>query len=118
MPIGTCDPATRGQAFNAVTIERPAPNLSGSVLADVHYTWDGISVRETGCNGPITFIRVRNTSTMTAWADLPNKKQGNKWIQIDPGTDVTTTSQGQLNNLGLVNFADAAGVNVVFVQPA
>lgn len=116
MPIGTCDPATRGATYNELTIERPAPNSSGSVLAEVHYTWDGTSVRP-NCNGPVIFIRTRNTSNMPAWANLPAKKRGSTWIQIDPGTDVTTTSAGQINNLGLSTAADIAFVDVVFTQP-
>jgi hypothetical protein len=117
MPIGTCDPATRGDAFNSVTLEKPLPNGSGSVLADVHYGWDGISVRP-DCDGPVLFLRTRNTGTQTAWAPLPNKKKPPLWVQIDPGTDVTITAQGQLNNLGLTKYSDVAGVGLVFTQPA
>lgn len=118
MPIGTCDPATRGQAYNEIVIERPAPDSSGSVVCDIRFGWDGVSTRETGCDGPITRVHVRNNSNIIAWANLPAKKAGNRWIQIDPGTDVITTSQGQLNNLGLTKVSDVANVNVVFVQPA
>src|SRR5688572_20621668 len=117
MPIGTCDPATRGHPYNAITIERAAPNSSGAVLADMHYNWDGVSVRP-NCDGPVIFLRTRNTSNMTAWALLPNKKKPPLWIQIDPGTDVTITAAGQLNNLGLSNASDVSGINVVFTQPA
>jgi len=115
--IGTCDPATRGDSFNSVTIEEHAPNLSGSILVDVKYGWDGVSVKPS-CDGPVSSIRLRNTSTQTAWANLPNKKKGNLWQVINPGTDVTTSNQGQLNNLGLSNYSDVAAVTVVFTQPA
>ncbi len=117
MPIGTCDPATRGQAYNAVTLEKPAPNGSGSVLIDIHFGWDGVSVRP-NCNGPVSYLRARNTSNMSAWALLPMKKRGSKWVQADPGTDVTTTAAGQLSNLGLSSYQDVLGVDITFTQPA
>lgn len=105
MPIGTCDPATRGETYNSVTIE------SGPVLVDCKYGWDGVSTRETGCDGPVQSIRVRSTGTVSWYARLPNKKKGNKWIEIPPGTDVTY-SGGQLNSLGLQNYSDVAGVSL------
>jgi hypothetical protein len=70
MPIGTCDPASRGDAYNSVTLEERAPNGSGSVLTDVRYGWDGVSVMP-NCDGPVSYLRTRNTSTMTAWATQP-----------------------------------------------
>ena len=116
MPIGTCDPATRGDTFNATQLEKPLPNLSGSVLVDIRWGWDGVSVRP-NCDGPVQSLRVRNNGTQTAWASLPNKKKAPLWVQIDPGTDVTTSSPGQLSNLGLSNYADVVGVTLAFVQP-
>jgi hypothetical protein len=116
MPIGTCDPASRGDAYNSVTLEERAPNGSGSVLTDVRYGWDGTSVMP-NCDGPVSYLRTRNTSNMTAWAMLPNKKRGSKWVQIDPGTDATITAAGTLRNLGLENYSDVAGVGVQWTQP-
>src|SRR5580765_5514442 len=98
MPIGTCDPATRGEAFNEDTVEQPNPNGSGSVLANIRWDWDGVSQKPT-CNGPVISIRTRNTSNSPGWVNLPKKKKGNPWVQVDPGTDVTISAQGQLNNL-------------------
>lgn len=127
MPIGTCDPATRGDAFNATSLERPAPDGSGSVLIDIHYGWDGVSVRP-DCNGPVWYLRVRNNSALPAWALLPNKKQGQLWMQGDPGTDqiignATAASRtggvtNQLTSLGLLNYQDVAGIGVTFTPPA
>jgi len=131
MPIGTCDPATRSQLFNEQQLERHAPDNSGSVLVDVHYGWDGTSTKEsaggTGCDGPVWYLRVRNTSAMTAWAVLPNKKQGNTWIQGGPGVDqiigsptVASRTGGvatQLANLGLSNWKDVLGTTITFTQP-
>lgn len=117
MASGTCDPASRGDAFNAVTIEKPLPNGSGSVLVDCHFGWNGTSLRP-NCDGPVSFLRTRNNGTQTAWANLPGKKKPPLWVPIDPGTDVTITSPGQLSNLGLTNYSDVAGVDLVFTQPA
>jgi hypothetical protein len=117
MPLGTCDPASRGDAYNQLTEEVPLDDGSGSVLIDCHYGWDGTSVRPT-CDGPVSFLRTRNTGTSAAWALLPNKKKAPLWVQIDPGTDVTITQKGTLNNLGLVNVTDVQGVGFVFANPA
>jgi len=116
MPSGTCDPASRGEASNQLTVEVPNPNGSGAVLIDIRYGWDGVSVRP-NCEGPVLSLRTRNLSNSTAWANLPNKKRGNTWVQIDPGTDVTVNAQGQLNNLGLSNLSDVLGVWPVFTNP-
>lgn len=116
MPVGTCDPASRGEASNAVTIEERAPDGTGGILVDVRFGWNGTSVRP-NCDGPVSSIRARNTSGQPAWASLPLKKRGDTWIQLAPGTDVTTTSQGQLRNLGLENYSDVAGVALTFTQP-
>jgi hypothetical protein len=116
MPSGTCDPASRGDAYNQVAEEVPAPDGSGSVLIDCRFGWDGTSVMP-NCDGPTQSIRTRNNSGQTAWASLPNKKKAPPYVQIDPGTDVTVTAQGQLNNLGLTKYSDVAAVQIVFTKP-
>lgn len=120
MPIGTCNPASRGEAFNQFSVEIPAPNRSGSVLIVGRYTWDGVSQRNVGagCDGPVIHLELKNTSNMTAWAMLPDKKRGNKWIQADPGTDVITTNQGLLDNLGVSNALDVITTKWSFTNPA
>ena len=118
MPVGTCDPVSRGEAFNYFAIEVRLPDGSGYVLADCHYDWDGVSTRATGCDGPVIYLRTRNTGAMPAWALLPDKKRGDPWVKIDPGTDVTTTAKGPLNNLGLSNAKDVQSVRLSFVDPA
>lgn len=118
MPIGTCDPASRGAPYNEFAIEIPLPNASGYVLIDCRYDWDGVSTRATGCDGPVIYLRTRNTGTQTAWALLPDKKKAPLWVQIDPGTDVTITQKGQLSNLGLSNASDAHTVTFTFTDPA
>lgn len=98
------------------TISYQTPNGSGYVLFDIDYTPDGVSVRP-NCDGPITRIRTRNTSNQPMWVLLPAKKRGNPWIQVDPGTDVTTTNTTVLTNLGVSAFSDAASSEVVYTQP-
>lgn len=120
MPIGTCDPASRGngETYNEFAIELPLPDRSGYVLIDCRYTWDGTSTRATGCDGPVIFLRTRNTGTSTAWAMLPDKKKAPLWVQVDPGTDVTITQKGQLANLGVSSATDVQSVTFSFINPA
>jgi hypothetical protein len=120
MPIGTCDPATRGQAHNktALAQEIPAEIGGGAVLYEIVWDWDGVSVIP-NCNGPIVSIHVRNTNpTATVWVLLPSKKKGSLWVQIDPSTDSTVTQQGQLNTLGLTTRADVDRIGFWFTDPA
>lgn len=98
-------------------MEFPSPSRTGSVMVDIQYGWDGVSVMP-NCDGPITSLRTRNTSTDTAWALLPNKKKVPLWVQIDPGTDSTITAAGTLKNLGLTNCSDVLDASVVYTQPA
>lgn len=113
MPIGTCDPATRGDAFNTMEL---AGGVNASVVVTVRFGWDGVSVRP-DCDGPVRDLRVRNTGTDTHWALLPAKRNGDKWVAIPAGTDTTVSSPGQLSNLGLSNYSDVAGVQITDVQP-
>lgn len=108
MPIGTCDPASRGDAFNITETAEGG----GDILITIRWGWDGVSTRETGCDGPIQDIRVRNVSTITYYAQLPNKRRGDKWVAIPPATDSTISGPGQLRNLGLENYSDILGVRL------
>lgn len=110
MPIGTCDPASRGDAFNIVEI------VEGQVSILCRYGWDGVSVMPT-CDGPVEDIRVRNTGTVTMYATLPNKRRGGKFIEIPPGTD-STLSGAQLTSLGLTSYSDVAGVGLHYTSTA
>jgi len=117
MPLFSCDHNARGEAFNEFAIEVRSPGGSGSVLVDVRYTWDGTSAWP-NCNGPITFIRTRNTSQENAWALLPDKRKGSPWVLIAPGTDSTITAKGTLSNLGLTEAVDAQRASITFTAPA
>jgi len=116
--IGTCDPATRGGTFDAVTVTATAPNKSGVVTVDIRWTWDGTSVRPS-CAGPVTRLLQTNTSNQNAWINLPNKATGNKWMLISPGANSTTTNTTQLATmLGTRNYSTVRGLSIVFTQPA
>ena len=107
MPEGTCDPASRGDLYNVTETAEGG----GDVLITIRWGWDGVSTRETGCDGPVQDIRVRNVSQLTYYANLPNKKRGGRNIAIPPGTDVTL-SGGQLRSNGLENYSDVVGVQL------
>lgn len=79
MPLGTCDPGTRGDAYN--TQEMSIAN--GDVTLTVRYGWDGVSTRETGCDGPLVdgtgagnrwAIRAVNLSQTTYYAHTVGKR--------------------------------------------
>lgn len=116
--LRTCDTAPiTGTTDKSFALEIPNPDYSGSVLADVHYVWDGVSVWP-NCDGPVTSLRTRNTGDTTGWALLPDKKKAPLWMQINPGTDVTITAKGQLANLGLSNASDVQSVTITYTNPA
>ena len=120
MPIGTCDPASRGESYNELDLAVALPDGSGQVLITCRYTWDGVSTRYVapGCDGPVIYLRTRNTGDMPAWAMLPDKKKPPLWIQVNPGTDVVVTQKGQLANLGVSNASDVVAVTWSFTDPA
>jgi hypothetical protein len=111
MRTGVC---TGPQGF---ALEIPLPNASGYVLCEVAFTADGVSLYP-NCDGPVDSLRTRNTGTQTAWALLPDKKKPPLWVQIDPGTDITVSAAGQLNNLGLTKASDIRSVRLSFTNPA
>lgn len=115
MPVGTCDPATRGQAFNVMELAAGG----GQVIITVRYSWDGVSTRSTppvGCDGPVKDVRIRNLSLISYWALLPSKKVGNPWFEMLPGSDQTFQG-GQLGVVGLQTYSDCAGVTITDVSP-
>lgn len=107
MPEGTCDPASRGDEFNVTETAEGG----GDVLITIRWGWDGVSVRP-DCDGPVRDIHVRNVSQTTYYANLPNKKKGNRNIEIPPGTDVVISGTGQLKQYGLENYSDCIGVQL------
>jgi hypothetical protein len=115
MPAGTCaDIAAANGGFLNVTAEKALPG-GGYFGFDCRFTPDGVSTPP-NCNGPIDAIHVYNTGSVPGYARLPNKRRGNKWIEVPPGVDSTitqqTTGSNSLNSLGLETYADAAGVGL------
>lgn len=104
MPLGTCDPASRGDQWN--TDEYAVDN--GNVVVTIRWDWDGVS-QMPNCDGPVIDIRLRNSSQLTYYCNLPAKKKGLRNIEIPPGSD-TTYSGVQLKQAGLENYSDTTGV--------
>ena len=121
--------ATGNGGYLDMMIEKAVPDRTGVILTRVFWTPAAGASRATGCDGPVFRIRTRNTSTMTAWALLPNKTVGNKWLRLDPGDDFLVDTrpppagngaadQTIINNLGLTTYAAVAGVGITFTNPA
>lgn len=104
---GTCDPASRGQAFNVQELSV----ANGGVTLTVRYGWDGVSVKdsEEGCDGPLVngtgpaanrwAIRaVNNTTDTTYYAHTLGKRGQPRTITLLPGQTSTYTAQQAANN--------------------
>lgn len=106
---GTCDPASRGAAYNEMQ------QVNGPMEVYARYGWDGVSVRdsETGCDGPVLLLRGTNTSTNETWyAHFEGRKH--QWVNVSfaPGESRQITSSGQLRQLGVPNRSDLDGMYV------
>lgn len=110
MPAGTCDPATRGDAFNVMQLAVG----NGDVMVTIRYGWDGTSTRETGCDGPL----VNGTGSGNVWAvSYLNAGQATYYmhtigrngqarsLRINPGASGTLT-KAQAASQGYVNVSD------------
>lgn len=105
MPIGTCDPATRGEASNEETLQR------GTVLITVRFGWDGVSVRP-DCVGPILSVRVFNaTGNPSWWYKTVGKRGQPRSYEIPPGTNVTFNA-GQASSRGYDTNQDFYGLEL------
>lgn len=111
--------AATAEGYLSQQKEEPAPG-GGSVLIDCRWHPAAGATRAAGCDGPVFYLRVRNNSGVLGRALLPNKKQGQPWLDGAPGTDVILDTvarpgdQTTLNNLGLVNYADVTGTRITF----
>jgi hypothetical protein len=114
---GNCDPASRGETQNEFEIDVPIQGQPGAYMAvECHFTWDGVSVWPF-CDGPVIYLRTSNTSVVTVWALLPDKKRGDPWVAIPPGTTTITRKQ-DLSTLGLSNATDVQRVTLTAISPA
>lgn len=118
MPIQSCDPAVLGPDAGSREERVNAPDGSGYVGIKWRFTWDGVSAWP-DCDGQVTMLEYQNSSAMPAWAELPAKKQGVKWIVLDPHTPATTiTKRNDLVQLGLSNNSDIQPQNrLTFTAP-
>lgn len=105
--IGTCDPATRGMAYNEMQ------QVEGPVEVYVRYGWDGVSTRETGCDGPVLLLRGTNTSATETWYGHFQGRKGT-WVLVTlaPGQVVQVTSSGTLKQMALSNRSDLDGLYI------
>ena len=102
--IRSCDPAAYGVLFNVVQYAVD----NGNVEVTITWDWDGTSTWP-DCDGPVQSIRVRNSSSITYYCNLPAKRRGLRNFEIPPGTD-NTYSGNQLRLAGVDRYADTLGV--------
>ncbi len=109
MPIGTCDPATRGQSYNEFEIAY----FNGAVVVKGRYGWDGVSTRETGCDGPLLRIQgINTTPDKTYWAWFLGRNGQARSIEMPPGFN--SIAQGAvLTGQGFNDYSDVeAGITI------
>lgn len=105
MPEGTCDPATRGMAYNEIEQQ------SGPVTVYGRYGWDGVSERPE-CDGPVSLVRGTNASEDDTWY-VHFQGQSGTWrtVTLAPG-ETREIVQPELTQLGLADYADLRGLYV------
>jgi hypothetical protein len=110
MPIGTCDPATRGQTNNMAEVDF---TFDDQVLVKliILFGWDGVSVKP-NCDGPLTSIQGINLSaTATYYGWFLSKSGTARSITMPPGFNQTIINP-QLRNQGFRNYSDTDGIDV------
>lgn len=111
MPVGTCDPASRGQVFNEGALQ------VGPILVEYRYGWDGESTRETGCVGPLQRIRVTNLSPAESWpaqtwyVHMKGRRGQPKVFELPPSFQ-DTFNAAQLANRDLLDNTDLEDLQV------
>lgn len=113
MPAGTCDPASRGDAYNSAALSID----NGAVTVEYRFGWDGVSTRETGCVGPLVAgpvgdrwaMRVTNTTTTTYYAHFLGRRGRPRVVTLDPET-TRTWLPAALRVAGFEDSSDAQGM--------
>lgn len=109
MPEGTCDPASRGQAYNETSM---AQGYNGEVQITFRFGWDGVSVRP-DCVGPVTYILGTNNSTTTTYyAHMKGRRNNPITISLAPGETKEETNRQRIRNLGLETNQDVEGLSI------
>lgn len=110
MPEGTCDPATRGAAYNEMI------QMEGPVTIYARYGWDGVSVKP-DCDGPVSLIRGTNASTTETWyVHFKGRKGTWRAVPLAPGETREVTANNQLRQLGLADASDLEGIYITRSQ--
>jgi hypothetical protein len=125
MVLGTCDPASRGDAFNSGEL------AYGPVRVQYRYGWDGTSTKDTGgCAGPLVqgtgvasnrwAIKVENSSPVDTWyAHFKGRKGQPKVVEITPGL-VASFNLSQCVARGFSDSTDVEGLLITqsLIPPA
>ena len=102
MPIGTCDPASRGAAYNEFDLEINHVRVWG------RFGWDGVSVRP-DCDGPLIRIWARNDAGVTKYAWFQGRKGQPKSLEMVPGFN-DSWGAAVLANRGFASYQDIEGL--------
>lgn len=105
MPAGTCDPASRGDTWNVLSLDYLG------VILTVEYGWDGVSTRATGCVGPINTVRVQNTAGASRWWHTVGKRGQPHTYEIPANTNQTFT-KNQARQRGFDDNTDFEGLTI------
>lgn len=111
MPAGTCDPASRFEPFNILQLAVG----NDDVFVTIRYGWDGVSTKETGCDGPLVngtgpasnrwAVSYRNSGPTTYYMHTVGRNGQSRSFQINPGQSGTFTA-AQAAARGYVNRSD------------
>lgn len=111
MPAGTCDPATRGDAFNVMQLAVG----NGDVMVTIRYGWDGVSTRATGCDGPLVngtglaanrwAVQFQNLGATTYYLHTVGRNGTPHVFTLNGGASGTLTA-AQAATQGFVNRSD------------
>lgn len=110
MPTGTCDPASRGDAYNEGQL---AAGEAGEVVVTYRYGWDGVSTRETGCVGDVIYVSgTNNSATTTYYAHFQGRR--GRWLRVElaPGETMTEDRRQRLRQLGFETNQDVEGLYI------
>lgn len=108
MPSGTCDPASRGQTYNEVTL---ASGNNGDVVVTYRFGWDGVSTFQTGCVGPLLYLSgTNNSETTTYYAHFQGRRGQWRKVALEPGETMTEDRPQRLRALGFDDSRDVEGL--------
>lgn len=113
--IRSCNQAAYGRTFNTT--------ITGTmgVMFEVRWVWDGVSVPDSGCDGPITngggqfgnwAVQATNPTDLDWYAHTTRKNgQPAVWGPIQPGQTVTFTANQVASN-GFSVISDFGGLQL------